>query len=207
MKNRAILKKILFILTLMATVCFSERRADALEINAFTANNGVVVFRPAAGSKPLPNGGGAAAQAKNAEEEKPWDADFRTLADELIEHINQERRAVGAPELRTDENLMKAASLRASEVTEKFDHARPDGKEFHTVLSEFGLNPLSSAENIARRSDDSALKVNQQFMNSPGHKKNMLNPAYSRVGVGVGVNRDDKKHYWVELFAGEEISR
>jgi uncharacterized protein YkwD len=299
MKNRAGLKKILFILIFTAAACFSERRSDALEIHAqndfdkqltiavvyyddaaaswiargwynvaakksrtvnfttskrdiyiysqlpggkttwgkgdvtrvvvseafkyrdteecpagtdrrsveftkFTAKNGVVVFHPVMDSKPLPNAGGAAAPARNAGDGKPWGANFSAQTGALIELINHERRAAGAAELRTDENLMKAASQRASELTKKYDHQRPDGREYHTVMGDFGLNPDSSGENISHRRDYSALEVNKQFVNSPGHKKNMLNADYTRVGVGV--SRDGNNYYWVELFAGEEVS-
>jgi uncharacterized protein YkwD len=299
MKNRADLKKILFILALTAAACFSERRADALEIRArndfdkqleiavvyyddaaaswmtigwynvaagksrtvkfttskqdiyihawlwgentmwgrgditrvvvseafkyrdaeecpvgtnrrsvkftkFTAKNGDVSYHPVMDTKPLPNAGGAAAPAKNAGDGKFRSASFSAQAGALIELINHKRRVAGTAELRTDENLMKAAARRAAELAKKYDHTRPDGREYHTVMPEFGLNPVASAENVTCRGDDSALEVNEQFVNSAGHKKNMLNAAYSRVGVGV--YRDGKKYYWVELFAGEEVS-
>jgi uncharacterized protein YkwD len=157
-------------------------------------------------SKPLPSAGGASAPAKNAGDGKSGNVNFRaqTSALILIELINHERRAAETAELRTDENLMKAAAQRAAELTKKYAHQRPNGREYHTVMGDFGLNPAASAENIAHRGDDSVLDVNKQFVYSPGHKKNMLNAAYSRVGVGV--SRDGKKYYWVELFAGEEVS-
>jgi uncharacterized protein YkwD len=99
---------------------------------------------------------------------------------------------------------MKAAARRAEELAKKYDHTRPDGREYHTVMAEFGLNPVSSAENVAYRDDDSAIEVNQQFLNSPGHRKGRMDAAYSRVGVGL--HRDGEKYYWVEMFAGEELS-
>jgi uncharacterized protein YkwD len=140
----------------------------------------------------------------NAGDGKSGNVDFSALAGSLIPLINNERRAVGAAELRMDKNLMKAAARRASELTKKYSHQRPDGREWHTVMEEFGLDPVASAENIAYRRDDSALEMNKQFMNSPGHKKNMLNAEYTRAGVGV--LRDGNKYYWVELFAGEECA-
>jgi uncharacterized protein YkwD len=182
--------------------CPAGTNRRSVNFTKFTARNGVVNYRPVTDSGPLPSAGGASAPARNAGGGRSRNSDFSAQAGSLIQLINYERREAGVAELRTDENLMKAAGRRAEELAEKYDHTRPDGREYHTVMSEFGLNPVSSAENVAYRNDDSALEVNEQFINSPGHKKSMLDAAYSRVGVGV--HRDGGRYYWVELFAGEE---
>jgi uncharacterized protein YkwD len=200
--------------------CPPGKKRQSVKFTKYTAKNNVVDYRPgpAATSGPLKNAGGSPAPspaknaggspapspAKNAGDGKSGSVDFSALAGSLIQFINQERRAVGASGLRMDKDLMKAAARRASELIKKNSHQRPDGREWHTVIDEFGLEPVASAENIASRHDDSAREINKQFMNSPSHKKSMLNAAYTRVGVGVA--RDGRKYYWVELFAGEECA-
>ena len=185
-----------------AEECPAGSNRRSVKFTKFTAKDGVVSFRPAMDSQPLPNAGGAASPAQNAGDGKPGSSAFNARM--LIDLINQERGAAGAAALRTDENLMKAAGQREAELAKQYTHIRPDGREYHTAMSDLGLNPDGSAENIALRRDDSALEMNKQFSNSPGHKKNMLNAEYSRIGVSV--YRDGKKYFWVELFAGEEVS-
>jgi uncharacterized protein YkwD len=189
-----------------AEECPAGTNRRSVKFTKYTARNGVVNFRPVMDSQPLPNAGGAAAPAPNAGGGRPGNAGFRpqTSALQLIELINYERRAAGVAALQIDENLMKAAAQRAAELMRKYDHQRPDGREYHTAMKDFGLNPNGSAENITLRADGSALETNRQFSNSPGHKKNMLNADYIRVGVGV--YKEGPKYGWVELFAGEEFS-
>jgi uncharacterized protein YkwD len=202
--------------------CPSGTNRRTVKFTKYTAKGNAVSYRPEQtsraraprrqASKPLPTAGGASAPARqpgNRETGNTGSAglspsSMRATVNNLAALINYERQLARVPELRLDEALMKAAERRAVELTRKYSHTRPDGRDYHTVLSEFGLEPLSSAENIAYRGDDSALEVNEQFVNSPGHKKNMLGTAYSRIGVAV--QKSGGRYYWVELFAGEEVS-
>ena len=98
------------------------------------------------------------------------------------------------------ETPSKAARRRASGFR-AWGHTRPDGRNYSSVFAEFGLNPARSGENAA--SNTKSLKASyfhEQFMNSPGHKKTLLSPDYSTVGLGF--HEKEGKFYCVQLFTG-----
>ena len=144
-----------------------------------------------------------AQRIRNADNKSNTD-EFQTNAVLLLDLINAEREKVGAPILRLDESMCKAAKKRAAELTKKYSHDRPDGSNFSTVFVEYGLSPLLSAENIAWRSgkgNTDIKKFNKAFMDSDGHRANMLNRDYSIVGLGF--SKSGIKYYVVELFAAD----
>jgi uncharacterized protein YkwD len=161
------------------------------------------VYRPvsSAFNAPLNDAGETMAMANTLADKTPTIEDN---AVELLKLINAERRKVGAPALQFDNDMQKAAARRASEVTRKYSHSRPDGRSYSTVFDEFGLSPFASAENIAWRSGKGNMSMadfNNAFMNSPGHRENMLNGNYEIIGLGI--TRNGERMYVVELFARE----
>lgn len=121
----------------------------------------------------------------------------------MVKYINEEREKVGADPLELDETLQKAAKIRAEEAAVKFSHTRPDGSTYSTVFAEVGqTEKYYSAENLsAGRSE--AEKVCEGWMASAGHKKNMLNPVYSRAGIYHVTSTDTKyADYWVIVLQG-----
>lgn len=104
---------------------------------------------------------------------------------------NAERLNAGLPPLAMDAELCRAARVRAEEITRRFAHMRPDGSGFATVCSgAFG-------ENIAR-GQRSAERVMAAWLSSRGHRANILNPRYSRVGISA--YRFNGVMHWVQLF-------
>ena len=75
------------------------------------------------------------------------------FADEVLKLVNAERAKVGAPKLRINANLGKAANKRAVELYTKFSHTRPNNSQWYTVLKEYGVSYSVSAENIAYNYD------------------------------------------------------
>lgn len=118
----------------------------------------------------------------------------------VIELVNKERKAAGKDALQSDDELNAIAALRAKELAEKFDHTRPNGTSCFTALDEAGYSYLSAAENIAYNFSDSADSVMDQWMNSSGHKANILNGDVTKIGVGY--YEANGRHYWVQIFAG-----
>lgn len=119
------------------------------------------------------------------------------FADEVFKLVNAERAKVGAPKLRINANLGKAANKRAVELYTKFSHTRPNNSQWYTVLKEYGVSYSVSAENIAYNYD-TPKEVVAGWMKSSGHKKNMLNPKYTKIGIGYYQKGD--RVYWVQLF-------
>ena len=94
------------------------------------------------------------------------------------------------------------AKLRAQELLVRFEHTRPDGTPCFTVFNELGVNELFSSmgENIAmgHRSPEDVVDA---WMNSPGHRANILDPDYEQLAVGVvEIPNSPGRYATVQLF-------
>ena len=121
-----------------------------------------------------------------------------SAASEVVRLTNSARSQNGYAALVEDGALSDAAAVRAREIARSFSHTRPSGASFSSALSESGVSYLRAGENIAS-GQKSASEVVNAWMNSPGHRANILNSSYSRIG-SASVNIDGT-HYWVQLFA------
>ena len=126
------------------------------------------------------------------------DMDETDFAAQVAALVNQERAKAGLAPLTVNARAAAAAQVRAKEITTSFSHTRPDGSSFSTALKEAGVSFRRSGENIAygQRSPQAVMDV---WMNSSGHRANILNPNFTEIGVGhytnaAGVN------YWTQLF-------
>ena len=129
-------------------------------------------------------------------------ADPRAFLDEVVRLTNAERAKEGLAPLATYDALTRAAAIRAPEIVELFSHTRPDGTACFTALDETGASQgaYTYGENIAAGNATPAATV-EQWMNSPGHRANIMNPDYTHMGVGYAAG-GTYRHYWVQLFAG-----
>ncbi len=113
----------------------------------------------------------------------------------VVELVNKERKARGLSTLTMDKELMAAAFQRAAENTVLYDHTRPDGTGFETAVSrDWG----AVAENIAYGYPDAASVVSG-WMNSDGHRANILTSVFRSIGVGCRVAADGTR-YWTQIF-------
>ena len=83
------------------------------------------------------------------------------------------------------------------EVAKVFSHTRPNGSSCFTVLGEYGVSYRSAGENIASGQTTPAEVVNA-WMNSEGHRANILGESFTSLGVGVYKN--GSSYTWVQLF-------
>lgn len=121
-----------------------------------------------------------------------------TVAGQVLDIVNQNRSASGLHSLKLDSELCAAAQIRANEIVTSFSHTRPDGRKFSTVLTDNGIRFTAAGENIAwgQRSPE---EVMDAWMGSDGHRANIMNAGYTKLGVGhVTVNG---RQYWVQLFS------
>lgn len=114
----------------------------------------------------------------------------------VFELVNEERKKLGYATAKMDATLTKRAMQRAAECAVNFSHTRPDGEDFFTMLDIIYLN--GCGENIAVGQQDAA-EVMESWMNSTGHRKNILNYSYSSIGVGCFEHNGVR--YWVQLFS------
>ncbi|MDE6764002.1 MAG: CAP domain-containing protein [Oscillospiraceae bacterium] len=124
-----------------------------------------------------------------------------SASDEVIDIVNSERSAQRVSSLKSDDTLNKIAEQRAREIAVKFSHTRPDGTKCSSLLQENDIVNVYAGENIAA-GHRSAEEVMKTWMNSDGHRKNILNENYTRIGVGV-YEASDGNTYWVQVFTSE----
>ena len=123
-------------------------------------------------------------------------------ATRVVELVNAERANAGLGPLTIDQSLVNSATVRAGEIAVYFDHTRPNGRDCFSAFTECGVNYSYAGENIAagQRSPEAVVEA---WMNSSGHKANILSPNFTRIGVGyVKISGTTYVHYWVQNFAG-----
>ena len=116
----------------------------------------------------------------------------------VLDLVNIERGKEGLSPLEWDgPNLGAGADVRAVEISTNFSHTRPDGRSCFTAIT----NPGAVGENIAAgyRSPEAVV---EGWMNSPGHRANILDPDFKKLGVGYYyASGSYYGHYWVQLFS------
>lgn len=120
------------------------------------------------------------------------------MAWEVLDIVNQERAANGLQSLTMDKGFMEAAQVRAVELTILFSHTRPDGSSCFTAMP--SENQTARGENIAA-GQRSAESVMNAWMNSEGHRANILNGSYNTIGIACVYAPDSYYgYYWVQCF-------
>lgn len=117
--------------------------------------------------------------------------DLYSYAYQVLDLVNQERAKAGLSALSMDRELLEAAMQRAAEISLFFDHTRPDGQTC------FSVSDKAYAENIAI-GQFSPEHVMNSWMNSDGHRGNILTA--SRQSIGVGCYSVNGVLCWVQLF-------
>jgi uncharacterized YkwD family protein len=119
----------------------------------------------------------------------------------MLDLINQERSKAGVPPLKFDEKLQKMAQEKSDDMVEKsyFSHTSPTYGEFSDMTKTFGISYKVAGENIAGSA--SVERAHAALMNSPGHKRNILNPSYNYIGIGITASQ-----IYGKLFSQDFIS-
>ena len=117
---------------------------------------------------------------------------------QVVKLVNEERAKNGLSALTYDATLQSAAQVRAEEIVKSFSHTRPNGSNFSSVLKEFGITARRSGENIAW-GQKTPKEVVTAWMNSSGHRANILNANYTKIGVGCNISPSGTI-YWSQLF-------
>lgn len=131
-------------------------------------------------------------------ENKPEADKELTFAEQVVELVNQERTKAGLNAVTLDKNIASAALVRAKEIETSFSHTRPNGSKFSTALTEQGVTFKGAGENIAW-GQKSPEAVMQAWMNSEGHRANILNKNFTKIGVGYYQNASGR-NFWTQLF-------
>lgn len=121
-------------------------------------------------------------------------------ADEVLRLVNQERSKQGLKALTLSDELTNVATIKAKDMRDKnyFDHTSPTYGSPFDMMQRFGIQYQSAGENIAA-GQKTVQEVMNSWMNSSGHRANILNKDYEQLGVGY-VEGGNYGTYWVQMF-------
>lgn len=119
---------------------------------------------------------------------------------EVVALVNAERATAGCAALTEDSRLTAAARAHSADMATRgfFDHTNPDGVTFDRRISDAGYSWSLAAENIAWGQRDPAA-VMRSWMNSDGHRRNILNCRLRDIGVGLVYDANNRP-YWTQDF-------
>lgn len=126
------------------------------------------------------------------------DTENASFVRQVVNLVNQERAKAGLSPVTADTSIQAAAQVRAKEIEKSFSHTRPDGSSFSTALTQQGVTYRGSGENIAW-GQKTPEQVMNGWMNSDGHRANILNKNFTKIGVGYHQNASGT-NYWTQLF-------
>lgn len=132
--------------------------------------------------------------------ENASNSDTATFKQQVVDLVNAERAKAGLNPLSIMPEAAASAQIRASEIISSFSHTRPNGTSCFTALDEQGAKYNTCGENIAAGQATPADVMNS-WMNSPGHKANILNPNFTKIGVGFAKGGSYGTN-WTQMFVG-----
>lgn len=127
------------------------------------------------------------------------DTSVRAYEQEVIRLVNVERTKAGLKALTEDWELSRVARYKSQDMHDLryFSHTSPTYGSPFDMMKAFGIHYRTAGENIAMGYRTPAAVV-QGWMNSPGHRANILNASYTKIGVGYVASGN----YWTQHFIG-----
>ncbi|MED3942862.1 CAP domain-containing protein [Priestia megaterium] len=127
--------------------------------------------------------------------------DASQFEQKVVDLVNQEREKQGLKPLTLNKKLSDVARTKSKDMMDKgyFDHNSPTYGSPFDMMKQFGIEYTTAGENIAK-GQQSPEDVMNAWMNSDGHRKNILNPDFTEIGVGY-VKGDTT--YWTQQFIGK----
>lgn len=126
--------------------------------------------------------------------------DIKSQENEVIRLVNVERAKYGLPALKANWQLSRVARYKSQDMVDKgyFSHTSPTYGSPFKMMEAFGIKFSAAGENIAMGMRTPA-EVMNAWMNSPGHRNNILNNSFNEIGVGLA--KDSKgRQYWTQMF-------
>ena len=139
---------------------------------------------------------------------KPGNSETETVSSvnsmekQVASLTNSKRKASGLGNLTLDSQLSKLARMKAEDMAKKgyFSHTSPTYGSAFDMMKKYGVSYRTAGENIAKGQKTPEAVMNG-WMNSSGHRANILSSTYTHIGVGYA--KDSKGNtYWVQIFKG-----
>lgn len=121
----------------------------------------------------------------------------------VVDLVNQERAKAGLKPLAYDGQLSQVARLKSEDMRDKryFSHTSPTYGSPFDMMKKYGVSYRTAGENIAA-GQTTPEQVVKAWMDSPGHRANILNGQYTHIGVGYAKG-GSYGHYWTQMFIGK----
>lgn len=126
--------------------------------------------------------------------------DIKAWETEVVRLTNVQRSKAGLPALTQNWELSRVARYKSQDMINKnyFSHQSPTYGSPFNMMETFGIRFSAAGENIAYGQRTPAEVVNA-WMNSPGHRANILSPSYTQIGVGL-AKKSNGTPYWTQMF-------
>ncbi|OFI05928.1 chlorophenol reductase precursor [Clostridium acetireducens DSM 10703] len=127
-------------------------------------------------------------------------SDISSIESEVIRLVNVERQKAGLPALKANSELSRVARYKSQDMADNkyFSHTSPTYGSPFDMMKKFGIRFSAAGENIAY-GQRTAQEVMNGWMNSPGHRANILNSSFTEIGVGV-YKSSSGVYYWTQQF-------
>ncbi|MBQ8545349.1 MAG: SafA/ExsA family spore coat assembly protein [Clostridia bacterium] len=127
------------------------------------------------------------------------DSGVTSYEQEVVRLVNVERSKQGLAPLTSDWQLSRVARYKSQDMKDNgyFSHTSPTYGSPFEMMKSFGISYRTAGENIAKGQRTPSEVVNA-WMNSSGHRANILNKSFTKIGVGYVSSG----HYWTQMFTG-----
>jgi uncharacterized YkwD family protein len=139
-------------------------------------------------------------QAEQTNKTEQTSSQLSEYEQQVVDLTNQERAKNGLPALKVDLELSKVAREKSSDMQRNnyFSHTSPTYGSPFDMMKQFGITYKAAGENIAK-GQRSPEEVVNAWMNSEGHRKNILSANFTHIGVGYVA----EGNYWTQQFIGK----
>jgi uncharacterized YkwD family protein/spore coat assembly protein SafA len=130
----------------------------------------------------------------------PEASPLKTLESQVLTLVNRERSSRGLAPLKMNWEVQRCARMKSQDMINKgyFDHQSPTYGSPFKMMESFGIHFSAAGENIAY-GQTTAQQVMTAWMNSSGHRANILSPIYTQIGVGA-AKKSNGTLYWTQMF-------
>lgn len=130
----------------------------------------------------------------------PLLTDIKAIENKVAQLVNQERAKKGLPALKYNWEVARVARYKSADMANKnyFSHTSPTYGSPFNMMENFGIRFSAAGENIAmgQRTPE---EVMNSWMNSPGHRANILSTSFTQIGVGYAKDKSGRI-YWTQMF-------
>lgn len=125
-----------------------------------------------------------------------------TQGSKILQLANAERAKVGAKPLKASTDLNKLATMKSQDIVDKnyFSHQSPTYGSPFDMMKTYGISYMYAGENLAINRDADA--AHNAWMKSEGHRRNILNPDFTELGIGL-YPKGNGSYVYTQMFIGK----